>query len=161
MSDGQMQSIGRMIQNAAAVGVAVLLLTACASGSVVVSSEEKIKGPRVVALDAPLAPWVPQIEKRLKQHGFQVKRISRDQTGSLANLGARYVLRLQGDYHTGWEYRCFGGGYLFRYLTAELMDLQANESLASVSGEGNSEGCPPLSGTIYGDVAGMVADRWE
>lgn len=161
MSKGRIQGSGRMAKNLVMMGAAALLLSACASGSVVVSSEEKIKGPRVVALDAPLAPWVPQIEKRLKQHGFQVKRISRDQTGGLANLGARYVLRLQGDYHTGWEYRCFGGGYLFRYLTAELLDLQANESLASVSGEGNSEGCAPLSGTIYGDVAAMVADRWE
>lgn len=124
-------------------------------------NEEKIKDARVVALDAPLAPWVPQIEKRLKQRGFQVKRISRDQTGSLANMGALYVLRLSGEYHAGWERRCFGGGYELQGLTAELLDLKTNEALASTSGEGFSEDCPPMSGTIFGDIASMVADRWE
>jgi hypothetical protein len=155
---------GQFVRSLVSVSVAcslVLFLASCASGSVVVLKEERIRAARVVALDAPLAPWVPQIEKRLKQHGFQVKRISRDQTGSLANLGARYVLRLTGDYHTGWERRCLGGGYRLQGLTAELLDLETNEALASTSGEGYSEDCPPLSGSIFGDVASMVADRWE
>lgn len=139
----------------------VITLASCASGTVVVLNEEKIKEARVVALDAPLAPWVPQIEKRLKQRGFQVKRISRDQTGGLANLGSRYVLRLTGTHLAGWEQRCFGGGYKLQGLTAELLDLKTNEALASVTGEGYSEDCPPLSGSIFGDIASMVADRWE
>ncbi len=150
----------RYVRLAAAAGC-VLALAACASGSVVVNSPEKVKGERVVALDAPLEPWVPQIEKRLRDSGFKVKRMSRDGTGALANMGARYVLRLHGDYYGGWEHRCFGGGYKFRVLSAELLDLETNEALASVSGEGYSEDCPPMSGSIFGDVAKMVADRWE
>lgn len=145
----------------AALSCGVLLLTACASGSVVVNSAEKITGDKVVALDAPLESWVPLIEKRLRDRGFKVKRISRDGSGALANLGARYVLRLHGDYYGGWEHRCIGGGYKFRVLAAELLDLEANEALAAVSGEGYSEDCPPLSGSIFGDIAKMVADRWE
>ncbi len=141
--------------------IASILVSACATGTVVVQNEEKISGPKVVALDAPLEPWVPQIEKRLRQQGFQVKRISRDSTGGLANLGSRYVLRIGGEHYRGWERRCFGGGYKFHALSAELMDLQTNEAIASVSGEGYSEDCPPASGTIFGDVAKMVADRWE
>jgi hypothetical protein len=139
----------------------VLSLSACATGTVVVQSGEKIKGAKVIAMDAPLAPWVPQIESRLRQKGFQVKRFSRDNSGALADLGANYVLRIGGSHYTGWEHRCFGGGYKFDSLMAELVDLKANVALASVSGEGYSENCPPLSGTIFEDIAKMVADRWE
>ncbi len=138
-----------------------LTVSACATGTLVVTDTRKISTERVVALDAPVAPWVAQIEVRLKERGFKVKRLSRDTSGSLANLGARYVLRINADYYAGWERRCFGGGYKFHAFTAELMDLEANEALASVSGEGYSEDCPPLSGTIFGDVANMVADRWQ
>lgn len=139
----------------------VLILAGCATGSVVVQNEAKITAPKVVALDAPLEPWVPQIEKRLRQQGFQVKRISRNQSGALADLGSRYVLRIGGEHYAGWGHRCLGGGYKFHALTAELMDLTTNEAVASVSGEGYSEDCPPLSGSIFGDIAKMVADRWE
>lgn len=138
-----------------------LLLSSCATGTVVVQSEKKITEPKVVALDAPLAPWVPQIETRLRHKGFQVKRFSRNQAGALDDLGARYVLRIAGDYYRGWEQRCFGGGYKFHSLMAELVDIKTNESVASVTGEGYSENCPPLSGTIFGDIAKMVAERWE
>lgn len=154
---GSMNSFARLV---VAVSSA-LILAGCATGSVVVQNEEKIKAPKVVALDAPLEPWVPQIEKRLRQHGFQVKRISRNQSGALADLGARYVLRIGGEHYAGWGHRCLGGGYKFHALTAELMDLTTNEAVASVSGEGYSEDCPPLSGSIFGDIAKMVADRWE
>lgn len=133
----------------------VLTLVGCATGSVVVQNEAKITAPKVVALDAPLEPWVPQIEKRLRQQGFQVKRISRNQSGALADLGSRYVLRIGGEHYAGWGHRCLGGGYKFHALTAELLDLTTNEALASVSGEGYSEDCPPLSGSIFGDIAKM------
>lgn len=76
-------------------------------------------------------------------------------------MGSRYVLRIGGEHYAGWERRCFGGGYKFHSLTAELLDLASNESIASVSGEGYSEDCPPMSGSIFGDIANMVADRWE
>lgn len=141
--------------------VLALTVSACATGTLVVTDTRKITSERVVALDAPVAPWVAQIEVRLKERGFKVKRLSRDATGSLANLGAQHVLRISANYYAGWENRCFGGGYRFHAFTAELMDLGTNEALASVSGEGYSEDCPPLSGTIFGDVANMVADRWQ
>lgn len=144
-----------------AIVVLASLLSACATGTVVVQSEEKITGPKIVALDAPLAPWLAQIENRLRQKGFQVKRFSRNQQGALDDMGARYVLRIGGEHYAGWERRCFGGGWKFHSLMAELVDLKTNEAIASVSGEGYSEDCPPLSGTIFGDMTKMVADRWE
>lgn len=152
-----MRSFARL----AVAASSVLILAGCATGSIVVQNEAKITTPKVVALDAPLEPWVPQIEKRLRLHGFQVKRISRNQAGALADLGSRYVLRIGGEHYAGWGHRCLGGGYKFHALTAELMDLTTNEALASVSGEGYSEDCPPLSGSIFGDIAKMVAERWE
>lgn len=137
-----------------------LSLLGCATGDVVVQNDVRIDAPKVVALDAPLEPWVPQIEKRLKQHGFQVKRLS-PATVVPSTVNYRYVLRVGGGHYRGWAYRCFGGGFDFQELTAELVDTQSDEAIASVSGSGYSEDCPPASGTIFGDIARMVADRWR
>ena len=145
----------------AAAAFLLAIVSGCARGTLVVQNDIKIEGPKVIALDAPMTPWLPQIEVRLKQKGFQVKRFSRDQTGALTEIGARYVLRIGGQHYSGWENRCFGGGYKFDGLFAELIDLRTNEAIAAVTGEGYSEDCPPMSGTIFGDIADMVADRWK
>lgn len=138
-----------------------LLLQACASGTLVTQNTGSIHGEKVIGLDAPTAPWVAQVEKRIRDKGFKVKRISRDKYNSLTDTWAQYILVLDGSYYTGWENRCFGGGYRFEYLTAELINMKTNESVLSVSGEGYSENCPPLSGTIYGDIAKAVDSQWQ
>lgn len=137
------------------------MLTGCATGTIVQQSTGKISEPKVIALDAPSAPWVAQIEKRLREKGFTIKRISRERTGALSDVAARYVLVLNGSYQTGWDRRCFGGGYMFDSINAELVDMSNNESIASISGEGYSEGCPPLSGSIYGDITKAIVDNWR
>ncbi len=124
-------------------------------------SDSKIDGPKQIGLDAPLAPWVPQIETRLRKSGFTVKRISRDKYSALTDKFARYILVLQGSYYTGWEYRCFGGGYKFQYINAELIDMEKNESVVAITGEGYSENCPPSSGSIFGDITNAVASQWR
>ena len=60
-----------------------------------------------------------------------------------------------------WAHRCFGGGYTFDYINADLIDLASNQTIASIEGRGYSEGCPPMSGTIYGDITKMIVDSWE
>jgi hypothetical protein len=136
-------------------------MTACATGTVIVHNDEKISAPKEIVLDAPNAPWVAQIETRLRQKGFKVKRIARNERKALDWSNGRYVLALDGSYMTGWGHRCFGGGHKFDYLNAELLDLKENESLLSVSGEGYSENCPPASGTIYEDITAAVAAKWR
>ncbi|MGE4340443.1 MAG: hypothetical protein AB7E55_31515 [Pigmentiphaga sp.] len=142
--------------------IMVIVLAGCAaSGTTVVLNESKITEAKRIALDAPVAPWVAQIEIRLRQAGFTVKRISRDQFAAFNEEWANYVLVLDGSYYSGWQNRCFGGGYRFEFLTAELINLETNESVVSVSGEGYSESCPPASGTIYSDIVQAVSERWE
>ena len=40
----------------------IALLTGCATGHIVQISDTKIEGPRVIALDAPSAPWVIEVQ---------------------------------------------------------------------------------------------------
>jgi hypothetical protein len=50
------------------IGVFVtLLLAGCATGNVVKVTDSKIEGPRVIALQAPSAPWVIEVQNKLKQ----------------------------------------------------------------------------------------------
>lgn len=50
----------------------IVFITGCATGHIVHVSDSKIKGPRVIALDAPSAPWVVEVQNRLKAKGFRV-----------------------------------------------------------------------------------------
>ncbi|MDB0016475.1 hypothetical protein N9E28_02880, partial [Alphaproteobacteria bacterium] len=69
---------------------------------------------------------------------------------------ARVILVLDGFAPNSSMTRCFGGGFKFNYINAELIDSLNNETLASYSNSGYSEGCPPLSGSIFEDITNMV-----
>ena len=149
------------MKNLIIIIVSAVVLAGCAArGDVVVLNDEKITSAKLIGLDAPSAPWVAQIERRLKTRGFTVKRISRDETRALTATWADYILVLDGAYETGWGRRCLGGGLIFEYLNADLVNLKTNESVLSVYGQGYSENCGPLSGTIYGDIVKAVSDKW-
>ena len=62
---------------------------------------------------------------------------------------------------TSIAHRCMGGGYMFDYYYADLIDLQLNETVASIESRGWSEGCPPLSGKIFTNTTKMVVNSWE
>jgi hypothetical protein len=128
-------------------------MNSCVSSKVVeVFQEEKITGPKVVAMLGPRKPWIFQIEKRLKQDGFKVLRTTN---------GARYILNIEGHAPIDPMNRCFGGGYNFDYITVELIDTLKNETLFYYSDSGFTEGCPPMSGTIFGDIRALVRESWE
>ncbi len=114
-------------------------LTACASsGRVVQISDDNIVGPRVVALLAPSAPWVIEIQNRLKKKGFRVLRWSSrarvtEQTSatrseSYNDAEARYILVIDGYAPYDWQNRCFGGGYKFNHISVDLVDAKTNET---------------------------------
>lgn len=146
-------------------------LVGCATGTSTSLSETKVEGPRVVALDAPRTPWVVEIEARLRKEGFQVMRWAsttrvREMTTDSSSeefrkSAARYILVVDGHAPLDPMNRCFGGGFRFSYLTVELVDTKTNETVLSVSGSGYSEGCPPLSGTVFSDVTKAIVGAWK
>lgn len=147
-----------------------VLITACATGQKTVLSDKRIDEPKVIALDAPRTPWTIEIETRLKKAGFKVLRRSTlrkvteqvtEQRGEQFNEAtANYVLVIEGSALLDVMHRCFGGGYKFDYINAELVDVRANETLVSINGSGYSEGCQPLAGSIYQDIVDGVTSIW-
>jgi hypothetical protein len=97
----------------------------------------------------PYGPWVASIKERLIEKGVNVKSYSsKDKT--------RYILHLNANAPTGWIHKCFGGGYQFDYYIAELIDSTTNKVISSVEDSGFSEGCQPLSGTMYTQTVNMI-----
>lgn len=147
--------------------VNILMVAGCAeTHSYDVLTAEKVIGPKEIALLGPRYPWVIEIEKRLRAEGFSVKRwASQHQTTELVSptkiqtyqeSPTRILLSLDGYAPNSSMTRCFGGGYKFDYIQAELIDVANNEVIASYSNSGYSENCPPLSGSIFSDIAAMV-----
>ena len=63
---------------------------------------------------------------------------------------------------TSIAHRCMGGGYMFDYYDADLIDLPSNETVASIESRGWSEGCPPLIKEKYVLIqTKMVVNSWE
>lgn len=146
-------------------------LTGCASsGRVTQMTDSKIIGERIVALDAPSAPWVIEIQNHLRQKGFKVlrwssttrvsERTSATRTESYNQAEARYVLVVDGFAPYDWANRCFGGGFRFSHISTDLVDTVTNETILNVNGSGYSENCPPMSGTIFSDIANAVDAVW-
>ena len=85
----------------------VFLLQGCVSTKTInVMSEEKITGPKVIAMSGSRSAWVYEIEKRLKSSGFQIKRmvsqnssvekVSDTKTDIYKEASSQYVLHIDG-----------------------------------------------------------------
>ncbi|WP_442801409.1 hypothetical protein [Serratia rubidaea] len=151
---------------------AAMALTGCASTkSVDVMSTDKISGPKVIAISGDRGAWVFEIEKRIKKNGFTIKRaVSQKEvtqveapgrTATFNQATARYVLNIQGYAPNNKMQRCYGGGYNFDYIDAELIDLVDNKTIFHYSNSGYSEGCQPLSGSIFGDISDLLNSSWK
>lgn len=151
--------------------ILLLALIGCAHNATTVIVDRKIEGPKVVALDAPRTPWVVEIENRLRQNGFKVlrwasqrrvrERTSETRTEEFREAAARYVLVIDGYAPLDPMNRCFGGGYRFQFLTAELVDTETNETMFNVSGSGYSENCQPMSGSLFTNIIAAVENAWR
>jgi len=150
--------------------LASIVISGCATGRVVQISDVPVTGPKVIALDAPNAPWVIEIQNHLKQKGFKVLRwssrtrvaekISSSRIESYNEAEARYILVVNGYAPYDWANRCFGGGYKFSHISTDLVDTVTNETILNVNGSGYSENCPPMSGSIFSDIAQAVDRVW-
>ena len=149
-----------------------LLVTSCvATGTQTLSVDEKINAPKIIALNVTGGgPWMREIEKRLKKSGFKVLRaasvneaieVEGKKIIRYNEASTRYFLLIDAYADVSWAHRCFGDGYEFDYINADLIDLSTNETIASMEGRGFSEKCPPMSGTIFTDINQMIADSWK
>ena len=147
-------------------------LTGCvAVGNQTLEIENKISDPKVVAVNVNTGgPWMREIERRLKKAGFKVLRsgsvneaieVSGKKIIKYNEASTRYFLRIDAQAPTTFAYRCFGGGFNFDYFYADLIDIQSNETVASIESRGYSEGCQPLAGKIYTNKTKMVVSSGE
>ena len=155
-----------------AILVLGLLVTSCvATGTQTLSVDEKINAPKIIALNVTGGgPWMREIEKRLKKSGFKVLRaasvneaieVEGKKIIRYNEASTRYFLLIDAYVDVSWAHRCFGDGYEFDYINADLIDLSTNETIASMEGRGFSEKCPPMSGTIFTDINQMIVDSWK
>lgn len=148
------------------------LTTGCVTTkSVDVMSTTKITSPKIVAMSGSRGAWVYEIEKRLKAKGFEIKRmasqnsaverVSDTKTEVYREASARFILHIDGYAPNNAMERCFAGGYRFDHIDVELLDTLKNETVFHYSNSGYSENCPPLSGTIFGDIADLTNSAWQ
>jgi hypothetical protein len=105
---------------------------------------------KVITIKAsPFGPWVTSIKERLAERGVDVKSYS-------STSKTKFVLHLNANAPTGFWHNCFGGGYQFDYYIAELIDSTTNKVISSIEDSGYSEGCQPLSGTMYTQTVNMI-----
>ena len=152
--------------------VAVIsLLQGCASTKTMdFMSDQKITEPKLIAMSGSRGPWVYEIEKRLKTMGFEIKRmasqnisevqVSDTKTDIYREASTRFILHIDGYAPNTKMTRCYGGGYRFSHIDVELIDVVKNETIFHYSNSGYSEKCPPMSGTIFGDIAEMTNSAW-
>lgn len=153
--------------------VAILVsLSGCVSTKTMdIFIEQKITSPKVIAMSGTRAPWVYEIEKRLRENGFEIKRMPSQnvaveqktdtKTEVYNEAAARFILHIDGYAPNTSTTRCFGGGYNFDYINVELIDVESNRTVMHYSNSGFSENCQPLSGTIFTDIVQTVTRVWE
>lgn len=126
----------------------------------------QFEGPKEVAFIGARSDVERSLEDSLRGRGFRIKRfasISRmtaptaaGEVESYNKSATRYALEVDSDVMD----RCFGGGFRFRSLRVDVIDTKQNEIVLSFKTKGYSEKCQPLSGTIFGDIAGRIAAAW-
>ena len=151
--------------------VCCLLAGCAASGKQTISTSSKVAADKIIAMNIDSGgPWMKEIEIRLKQSGFRVLRaasvneaieVNGEKIIKYNEASTRYYLKIDARADTDIMSRCFGGGYMFDYIYADLIDLNSNETIAAIQGRGYSEDCPPLSGTIYSDISNMIVQSWK
>ena len=147
----------RAIKNAIIIALISLITGCIAIGNVTLEVDNKIPYKQEIAINVDYKePWIGEIERRLKKHGFRVLR-----TSSADKASARYFLRVNAYAPLDFRNRCIFGGFNFDYFYADLIDLQSHEAIASIESRGYSEGCHPFSGTIFENTALMVKNSWD
>ncbi|MDR2893388.1 MAG: hypothetical protein LBV80_09960 [Deltaproteobacteria bacterium] len=145
-----------------------LLSTACSSKRLDYYGVQA-EGEKAIAIEGPRAEWAHTLQLYLRNAGIKVKRFAsqqqrmvREGDGSTVifdEAATRYILYVDGYDLPGR--RCFGGGYTMGSITAELIDTANNEAIFTYTGSGYTEGCEPMSGSTFTDIANAVNGAWK
>ena len=160
-----------MLKNFRILALGLILTSCVAVGNVTLEVEDKIDAPKIIALNVTDGgPWMREIEVRLKKEGFKVLRaagvneaieVDGQKIIRYNEASTRYFLLVDAMAAVDWYHRCFGGGFNFDFINADIIDLSSNETLASINSRGYSENCPPMSGKIFTNITKMVVDSWR
>ena len=160
-----------MLKNFRILALGLILTSCVAVGNVTLEVEDKIDAPKIIALNVTDGgPWMREIEVRLKKEGFRVLRaagvneaieVDGQKIIRYNEASTRYFLLVDAMAAVDWYHRCFGGGFNFDFINADIIDLSSNETLASINSRGYSENCPPMSGKIFTNITKMVIDSWK
>jgi hypothetical protein len=150
--------------------VCSLLAVACASpGKAVMELAPRaaIVGPKELSFLGARGDVAIALEPYLEAKGFTFRHaVGRSQTvGPRTGNGApvrvesptRYAIELNSDVFD----RCMGGGFRFTALRMELIDTRTNQLVMRSRASGNSEKCPPGSGTVFADLAKAIDGAWQ
>ena len=160
-----------MLKNFRILALGLILTSCVAVGNVTLEVEDKIDAPKIIAVNVTDGgPWMREIEVRLKKEGFRVLRaagvneaieVDGQKIIRYNEASTRYFLLVDAMAAVDWYHRCFGGGFNFDFINADIIDLSSNETLASINSRGYSENCPPMSGKIFTNITKMVVDSWK
>ena len=160
-----------MLKNFRILALGLILTSCVAVGNVTLEVEDKIDAPKIIAVNVTDGgPWMREIEVRLKKEGFRVLRaagvneaieVDGQKIIRYNEASTRYFLLVDAMAAVDWYHRCFGGGFNFDFINADIIDLSSNETLASINSRGYSENCPPMSGKIFTNITKMVIDSWK
>jgi len=160
-----------MLKNFRILALGLILTSCVAVGNVTLEVEDKIDAPKIIAVNVTDGgPWMREIEVRLKKEGFKVLRaagvneaieVDGQKIIRYNEASTRYFLLVDAMAAVDWYHRCFGGGFNFDFINADIIDLSSNETLASINSRGYSENCPPMSGKIFTNITKMVVDSWK
>ena len=83
------------------------ITTGCSSANISIMKDIKIRGEKIIALDAEPAPWNGKIAETISKQGFKVI--------TTGKLETRFVLQIGASAPTDVMHRCFAGGWNFDY----------------------------------------------
>jgi hypothetical protein len=158
--------------NNAVLLLLVLALGACAGAppgraTLDVAPAAALTGPKVVAIMGTRTDVVAALEDALGAHGFTFRhyvsrsRVTAPPGQAQMDAGAaddtKYAIEVTSDVFD----RCIGGGFVLSSLRVSVIDRQTNELVLRTEAKGRTEKCPPLSGSVFRDIANAISSAWE
>jgi hypothetical protein len=150
----------------------LLSVAACAGsapgkGALEVSPKVPLSGPKEVAIMGTRTEVVAALEDALSAHGFTFRHYrSRDRATSPvgeAPMGestadnTKYAIEVTSDVYD----HCIGGGFILTSLRVSVIDRASNELMLRTTAKGRTEKCPPISGSVFRDIADAINAAWQ
>jgi hypothetical protein len=150
----------------------LLAVAACAGappgkGTVDVAPKVALTGPKEVAIMGTRTEVVAALEDALSAHGFTFRHYrSRDRAAAPvgeAPMGenpadnTKYAIEVTSDVYD----HCIGGGFILTSLRVSVIDRSSNELMLRTTAKGRTEKCPPISGSVFRDIADAINAAWQ